>query len=727
MVGPGYSGRWRDSRRNIAGLPVGLAIALRIWLKIYGGAVAIVAPFFDLAVRLTIAQALLASALVKLANWDNALVLATYEYPVSWMTPASAATMGVAIELIGGICLAVGLATRPAALAVATLVLISQTAYIPIDLNLFVLAFMALFMVRGAGALSFDRAIAAGLADSAVPFARPIARIGRWLSRWGTPLWPLAARLWLAMTLAISSDLAPGWANAMIFPSGTFAPLPPVIAFALIVPLVFGAALPLVALVLLFSMTGMRVMGFTPDLSTLAMLFSASFLSLGAGYASIDRRLARWLDDHVLFDRDPDKAPAHWPHVVVIGGGFGGLACVAKLRRLPVRITLVDRNNYHLFQPMLYQVATAALSPADIATPIRGLFRNDGNVRVLMGEVSAVDRAANQLVCGANRIGYDYLVVATGASHSYFGRDEWAPFAPGLKRVEDGIAIRARILHAFERAEAEVDRARIDRLLTFVIVGAGPTGVELAGAIAELARFGLAKEYRRIDPTRAKIILIQSADRVLPSFPDTLSAKAMASLIALGVDVQLESRVTSIAADHVEIGDRTIPTETVLWAAGVVASPAATWLGVESDAAGRILVDERLRVAGAANIFAIGDTAASNGWDGQPVPGLAPAAKQQGSYVSAAIRADLEGAREPAPFRYRHQGSLATIGRKSAVADFAWFRLHGAAAWWLWGLVHVGFLVGTRSRITVLVNWVWQYFTMRLGIRLITGHDAEAA
>jgi NADH dehydrogenase FAD-containing subunit len=435
----------------------------------------------------------------------------------------------------------------------------------------------------------------------------------------------------------------------------------------------------------------------------------------------VDGKIAERLHGHFLFDRPLDAIPADWPHVLIVGGGFGGLACANKLRALPVRVTLVDRHNYHLFQPLLYQVATAGLSPADVATPIRGLFIDDHNISVRLGTVRSINASASEVCVGKDLISYDYLVLATGAAHSYFGRDDWAPFAPGLKRIEDGVAARSDVLKAFERAEASTDAEEQRRLMTFVVIGGGPTGVELAGAIAELARIGLNHHYRSIDPANARIILVQSGGRVLPSFPETLSARAKASLEDLGVEVRVNSRVTDIDDDGVMVGAERIGSATVLWAAGVVASPAADWLGVEKDRAGRIIVGDDLKVAGHDHIFAIGDTAASNAWAGKPVPGLAPAAKQGGIYVANVIRAQLEGSDAPAPFRYRHMGSLATIGRKSAVADFGFIQLSGALAWWLWGAIHVAFLVGVRNRVSVIINWVWCYLSFRLSVQLITG------
>jgi NADH dehydrogenase/putative oxidoreductase len=381
---------------------------------------------------------------------------------------------------------------------------------------------------------------------------------------------------------------------------------------------------------------------------------------------------------------------------------------------------MIDQRNYHLFQPLLYQVATASLSPADIATPVRALFRNQPNVRILLGGVTGVDTAAKTVRLAHQVIAYDHLVLATGAQHSYFGHDDWAAFAPGLKTIEDSTAIRRRLLLAFEEAEGAEAAADRQAWLTFVIVGGGPTGVELAGAIAELARHGMEQEFRAIDPTSARVILVQAGARLLPSFPETLSREAERALTQLGVDVRLDQAVEAVSDTSVVVGGRIIPARTVLWAAGVMASPAAAWLGVPADRAGRVPVDTALKVPGLDSVYAIGDTAASSGWAGQPVPGLAPAAKQGGAYVARVIHAQLIGRAVPGPFRYRHFGSLATIGRQSAVADFGFVRLRGAFAWWMWGAAHLAFLVGGQNRTTVLVQWLWAYVTYRRGPRLIT-------
>ena len=412
---------------------------------------------------------------------------------------------------------------------------------------------------------------------------------------------------------------------------------------------------------------------------------------------------------------------ARRPRIVIIGAGFGGLAAAHALRNAPLDVTVIDKRNYHLFQPLLYQVATAGLSPAQIASPIRGILRRQRNATVLMGKVSAIDKAARTVIAGDQRVPYDYLVVATGARHAYFGRDEWEPFAPGLKKIEDATDIRRRILIAFERAETETDPAERERLLTFVVIGGGPTGVEIAGAIAELANTALARDFRNIDPRLARIVLVEAGPRILAAFPESLSAAAERALVRLGATVRKGTPVSAVAEDHVMVGAERIETRTVLWAAGVAASPAAKWLGAQKDRAGRAIVNADLTLPGHPEIFVIGDTAAMKDPKGQPVPGIAPAAKQAGNFAAAAIAARVTGRDHPGPFRYRHAGNLATIGRKSAVVDFGWLRLRGNPAWWLWGLAHIFFLIGFRNRITVTLDWFWSYLTFQRGSRLITG------
>lgn len=414
------------------------------------------------------------------------------------------------------------------------------------------------------------------------------------------------------------------------------------------------------------------------------------------------------------------------PRVVIVGAGFGGIAAAKALARAPVDVTIIDRRNFHLFQPLLYQAATAALSPSDIALPIRNMLRRQRNTTVQLGKVTGVDTVAQEVLIGDRRVPYDFLILATGARHAYFGHDEWEAHAPGLKKIDDAVGIRRRILEGFERAETESDPAAQARLLTFVIIGGGPTGVEMAGAIAELANNVLANEFRKIDPKAARIVLIEAGPRVLATFPEPLSAAACRSLNRLGVETLFGNPVSVCDGEGVVVAGERIEAATVIWAAGVIASPAGKWLGVEKDRVGRVVVNADLSVPGHRELFVIGDTAVVSGHDGNPLPGIAAVAKQQGNYVARLIRARVCGARDYPPFRYRHFGNLATIGRKAAVAHVGKMQLSGWLAWILWGLVHVYFLVGFRNRIAVTISWLWAYLAYQSSSRLIIGDPASA-
>jgi NADH dehydrogenase len=406
--------------------------------------------------------------------------------------------------------------------------------------------------------------------------------------------------------------------------------------------------------------------------------------------------------------------------VVIVGAGFGGLETTHRLASAGVEITLIDRRNHHLFQPLLYQVATASLATSEIAWPIRYLLRDRPDVTTLFANVSGVDAAAKRvLLDGGDSIPYDTLVLATGARHAYFGHDEWEPFAPGLKTLEDATTLRRRILVAFERAERETDPAKRDALLTFVIIGAGPTGVELAGTIADLANDTLPRDFRHIDTRKARVVLIEAGNRVLAGFPDDLSAYALASLQGLGVEVMFGAPVTDCSADGVVFGRNKLQARTIIWAAGVRASQAAEWLNAPADRAFRLQVEPDLTVPGHPDIFAVGDTTVIAGPDGNPVPGIAPAAKQQGRYVASLIRARLAGRTLP-PFRYKHAGSLAQIGKRLAVIDFGRIKLRGALAWWIWGIAHIYFLIGMRNRLSVAMSWLWIHARDQRTARLIT-------
>lgn len=416
------------------------------------------------------------------------------------------------------------------------------------------------------------------------------------------------------------------------------------------------------------------------------------------------------------------------PHVVVVGGGFAGLWCTRALARDAVRITLIDRTNHHLFQPLLYQVATAGLSSPDIAAPLRHILRRQANVEVRLGEVVGIDSAARIVrLADEGTLAYDYLLVASGATHSYFGRDEWARVAPGLKTLDDALAIRRRVLTAFERAEAAATEAERDAWLSFVIVGGGPTGVELAGTLAEIARHTLKREFRHIDPARATVRLIEGGARVLASFPESLSEKARLQLVRLGVTVLTGAPVKAIDADGVDVGDTRIASKTVLWAAGVAASALgaeiARAFGVETDRAGRVKVKPDLSVDAEARVYVGGDLAHVVNED-RVVPGVAPAAKQMGAHIAKSIRGALRG-RQPEAFRYRDFGNLATIGRLAAIVDLRGLKFSGAFAWAFWLLAHVFFLIGFRNRLVVMLNWAWSYWTYQRGARIILGETAS--
>jgi NADH dehydrogenase len=406
------------------------------------------------------------------------------------------------------------------------------------------------------------------------------------------------------------------------------------------------------------------------------------------------------------------------PEVVIVGGGFAGLQAASALARAPVHVTLLDRRNHHVFQPLLYQVATAGLSAPDIAAPIRRILRRQRNAEVLLAEVVAVDTDARQLrLADGGRLAYDRLILATGASHSYFGHDEWAPFAPGLKSLEDALEIRRRILLAFERAEREADPGARQPWLTFVVVGAGPTGVELAGTLAEIARHTLASEFRHIDPRSARIVLLEGAERVLPPYPPDLSERAARQLAGLGVEVRTRALVTEVDAEGVRVGGERLAARTVLWAAGVAASPLGRSLGAPVDRAGRVRVQPDLTVPGHPEVFVVGDLAAVE-QDGRPVPGVAPAANQMGRHAAHNVLRSLRG-EPPLPFRYVDKGSLATIGRRAAVALIKGVRLSGFVAWIAWLGIHIFFLIGFRNRFVVLFEWAWAYFTYQRSARLI--------
>ncbi len=706
---------------------------------VFRAAEALGMPALDLLIRLWIAQAFWVSGMRKVLDWDLALNLSRLEYPVSWMDPVLAAWIGAGIEIVFPVLLAFGLATRLAAIPLLALTVVIQVEYVATEIQTFWMLLLGWLIIRGAGPLSLDHLFGRGFAQIPLPGVSLGYRLAGLLKSWALPPYLVLMRVWVAMIFFNAGLTRIGDWPSQVFLFEHVHPLPFLAPGAaalitasaeIVLPILLAVGLlgRLSALgLLVMTMTIQWVIGIVDPAFHLQvhyywmMVFGVLVLG-GVGPLSVDRGLSRWLHHwYPGVDDVSGDTLAALPQVVIVGAGFGGVTLARSLRHAPCQVTLIDRRNYHLFQPLLYQVATAGLSPSDIATPIRSMFRDQNNARVLMGRVTGIDTDGKAVQVGDSRIAYDHLVLATGARHSYFGKDEWEPFAPGLKKIDDATDIRRRLLTAFERAETAETPAEREAWLTFVIVGGGPTGVELAGAIAELARTGLTREFRSIDPTKARVLLVQAGPRLLPPFPERLSAITKRALERLGVEVLLDRRVDAVDGNTVKIGEERIAAHTVFWAAGVAASPAAKWVKGETDRSGRLKVGPDLSVPGHPDIFAIGDTALSDAWDGKPVPGLAPAAKQGGEYVGRLLRARLAGRPSPKPFRYKHLGNLATIGRSAAVVDFGWLRLSGPLAWWLWGLAHIAFLQGAQNRISVAIEWFWAYLTYQRRTRLITG------
>jgi NADH dehydrogenase len=419
----------------------------------------------------------------------------------------------------------------------------------------------------------------------------------------------------------------------------------------------------------------------------------------------------------------PDKTPTRKPRVVIIGGGFGGLSAARVLKRAPVDVTVIDRTNYHLFQPLLYQVATAALSPADIATPIRSILGRQKNTEVIMAEVSGIDTTAQTVLTPGLTVPYDYLIIATGVKYNYFGHDEWQQFAPSLKTIPDATSLRQKILLAFEAAEIEEDAEKRRALLTFILVGAGPTGVEMAGAIAEIAHKALVKDFKHIDPDSTRILLLEAGPRILAAFSELSAASAQHELEKKGVEVRLNARVENVDEAGVVVNGERIVSPTVIWTAGVLASPAGKWLNAQTDRIGRVMVHPDLSVPGHPDIFILGDTAHIE-QDGKPLPGVAQVAMQGGIYVGALIKDRLSGKLDTSPFRYWDKGNLATIGRSYAIAEIGGAKLRGLLAWLMWVGIHIWYLIGFRNRLVVMIQWAWAYITYQRGARLIMDETA---
>ena len=687
--------------------PSPLAPLVEAWSGIAGSLERIGGAFVDLLVRLWLAKIFFVMGVLHAANWDSTLQLYAGATTVPGFGTKLAAVLGTGVELICPLFLIVGLATRVAAIPLLILAIAVELTDRTLGNHFLWIALLGILIVRGAGALSVDSLIGPHLAGSAIPLAASLRKIAAFKERYLLPPFELLVRVGIAWLL---------WSHGFSHGSTTLQ----VIGFIICALFALGLATRLVALIL--AILSVALFFHTTSLGDLVLrvLLFLNFAFYGAGPFSLDQAIWLWLKQlcpSVFGDRD---WLAKAPRVVIVGAGFGGLTAAMSLRHAWANVTLIDKRNYHLFQPLLYQVATATLSPADIAQPIRGLLRDQRNCRVLMGDVTGVDSAQHEVLIGDLRIPYEYLVLATGARQSYFGHDEWAALAPSLKRVEDATTIRSRVLAAFEEAEACPDEAERRRLMTFVLIGAGPTGVELAGAIAELAHQSLSGDFRSIDPSTARVLLVQAGPIVLPAMPESLSRAATESLTKLGVEVMTHARVEAVDAGGVQIGDKRIEAGLVIWTAGVTASEASSWIKAEHDRASRIIVGPDLAVPNTTNVFALGDTSSCKGADGKPLPGLGAVAKQQGEYIAKLIRARIESHSSPGPFRYVDYGTMATIGRKSAVADLGFVKLSGSIAWWLWGLVHVSFLVDVRSRIAVVFDWFWSYLTYNRSVRLIT-------
>src|SRR5215470_14334879 len=727
--GPMTAGTSEIRARHETPVFVSLGLRAAAVTDLFASLARLLSPVLDVLIRLWLAEGFLVADVMQHMLGDQTTL------PPSAPMFASLATtgFGILIQTICPVLLAAGLFTRLAALALLLQVLVLQMPG-HAQLAPYSVALLGWIVVLGPGPLSLDGMFRPGIGAAALPLVGLVSRGLAGLTRHIGPFYAFLLRLWIAAGLAaIALGGVKGLTNVVPTSMATpmtmaWLPQMPGIApwglLTLAALLALGLLTRAVALILIVLIPTSMLSwdGHFGWITLLNLPLLGLPLLYGAGVISLDHAIAAAFQRRFpRFEALSAAAVASLPHVVILGGGFGGLAAARGLRYAPCRVTLLDQRNYHLFQPLLYQVATAWLSPAEIATPLREMFRTQANVRVLLGEVTGVNPVLRQIALGETRLAYDFLIIATGAQHSYFGHDDWAPAAPGLKGIEDALDIRRRLLFAFEAAESSQDEAERRAWLTFIIVGGGPTGVELAGAIAELARHGLTREFRTFDPATARIVLVQAADRVLPTFPPSLSNAAERSLAALGVEVLTSRKVQTVDASGADVAGEWLAARTVMWAAGVAASPSADWLGAEADPAGRVRVGPDLRVPGRAEIFVIGDTAVCNAWRGRPAPGLAPAAKQGGAYAARAIRAALAGRPAPPPFRYRHYGSLATIGRQAAVADFGRIRVRGAPAWWLWGAAHIAFLIGVRNRITVLASWLWAYLTFRRGSRLITG------
>lgn len=690
-------------------------------------------PFFDLILRIYFAKIFIFLG-IRILSVDKTL---------SWAGPLLDTYWGVSIALVGGVLVLLGLLTRIAAVAllIMTIIVQIQFDYQPLlNTQTILILLLGWTVIFGAGKISLDQAFG-GVKDSAIFLSKPISILYEETTRFVGPFYQLALRFWIACIAMTAGWVAlqSGWSPYPVLGYRLSSSL--LTAFHYhgyeMTLLMVGALIGLGAFTRLISLGGMISLVvvlcfFFPSVinvfqydEAVAWIFLLGLLLFhGPGSVSIDHWIKkitqRWLHHRYVGGLAHKKS---LPHVVIIGGGFGGVAAAKSLKTTACRITLIDQHNYHLFQPLLYQVATAGLSPAEIAAPIRSLFVDQPNIDIKLGEVVAIDSSNREIkLNNQDPVSYDYLILATGAQHSYFGQDQWSTFAPGLKKIEDAIAIRQKVLSSFEQAENLEDSSAIDAqtpLLTIVIVGGGPTGIELAGAFAELAHDGMHHEFRHIDPKKAQIILVEAGPRLLASMPEKLSEFSRKSLENLGVTVLLNTPVESIDQEGIIAKGQRFASKNVFWAAGVQGSKAAQWLNAPVDRAGRIEVNPDLSVPGFDNVFAIGDTISVKAWDNKLMPGIAPAAKQSGKYVAQLIQNHIEEKPPLKPFRYQHYGNLATIGRSLAVIDFGHFQMSGSLAWWFWCGIHLYFINNMRNRFQIMLQWFWSYLTFKKSSRII--------
>jgi NADH dehydrogenase len=684
-------------------------------------------PIVDIFFRVWVAKQLLVAAVITVNRWNISVLLATHGYPIPWLSPHWAVLLAIAAQFIGGFSLLFGLLTRVGVVVILMFSLITQIYYIPSDSNLFWIILMLGYFLQGPGPISLDHLLGPGVNRSAIPSVFGVVAFCHKHKQKLLSIFQLILRCWIMMSILFVVQKVIHVHPSTLQTMASWLPLHSALLLFGDVPFLFPLLLGLGFATRLTALIGLGVIAFHgagQAYSIYWIIVMAILVVSGPGVFSLDQWILHFFKRcYPQFSHDPSVNLSNLPHVVIIGAGFGGIACAKALRYAPVRITLIDRHNYHLFQPLLYQTATGNLSPADIAISIRSIFLKQSNVDVILRTVTAINKDKQYITADGVKIAYDYLVVATGSTPSYFGKNDWMVNAPGLKTIEDAVTIRSRILKAFELAELADSKEECQKFLNFIIVGGGPTGVELAGAIAELSRYGMEKNFRHFDPSSANIILIQAAPRILSTFSKKISSIAEQSLKAMGIKILTNSMVEKIDEEGVIVNGERIYSKSVVWAAGVTASPAVKWLKVEPESGGRVKVDENLSLPNYPTIFVIGDTAYSKAWNGQEVPGLAPAAKQGGIYVAKVIAKAIYQKPMRKPFKYSHMGSLATIGRKSAVVEFDHFRMKGALAWWFWGGVHIAFLVGARNRLSVILNWLWAYFTFRANNLLIMNDD----